>query len=213
MELNTCEKSYQLHANAFANYTKGNAKHQRARSWLKDDNVNSERLKRVYSIIDPFVELFPNSSWMTVGDGRYGLDAQYLNCKGVDALPTDISEYLLKEAKQEGMINSYSVENAEKLTFADNSFDFVFCKEAYHHFPRPAIAIYEMLRVAKQGIVLLEPIDRHILPWPQAMMNGGKNLIKKCLENTFILKFLKKMGIIYMHYLNERSKNMLLGLA
>ena len=54
---------------------------------------------------------------------------------------------------------STSVENAEKLSFDDNEFDYVFCKESYHHFPRPYIALYEMLRVAKKAIFLAEPND------------------------------------------------------
>ena len=65
---------------------------------------------------------------------------------------TDIAEVLLKEAKEEGYIKAYSKENAESLSFADNEFDFVFCKESYHHFPRPMIALYEILRVVKRGL-------------------------------------------------------------
>ena len=35
--------------------------------------------------------------------------------------------------------------------FEDNSFDIVFTKESMHHWPRPYLGIYEMLRVAAKS--------------------------------------------------------------
>lgn len=43
--------------------------------------------------------------------------------------------------------------------FKNEAFDYVFCKESYHHFPRPMIALYEMLRVARKAVILVEPCD------------------------------------------------------
>ena len=45
------------------------------------------------------------------------------------------------------------------MSFQDKSIEFILCKESYHHFPKPTIALYEMLRVAKQAVVLIEPLD------------------------------------------------------
>jgi hypothetical protein len=47
----------------------------------------------------------------------------------------------------------------ESLSFDDFEFDYILCKESYHHFPRPMLALYEMLRVARKGVVLIEPND------------------------------------------------------
>ena len=106
-----------------------------------------------------------STKWLTVGDGRWGLDSIRLKRLGVtNVLPTDICETLLAEAKSRGLIEAYSVENAEHLTFADNTFDYVFCKESYHHFPRPYIALYEMLRVAQKAVFLAEPNDDPMPP-------------------------------------------------
>jgi SAM-dependent methyltransferase len=66
---------------------------------------------------------------------------------------------MLREGKRRGLFDEYGVENAESLTFENNSFDVLFCKEAFHHFPRPIIALYEMIRVAKHAVVLIEPND------------------------------------------------------
>ncbi len=71
------------------------------------------------------------------------------------------------------------MKNAEKLSFANGSFDYGFCKEAYHHFPRPMIALYEMLRVARKGGILVEPNDRIDTPVVRL-----KNLIKRLLGRS-----------------------------
>jgi len=52
---------------------------------------------------------------------------------------------------------SYVKQNMEKLTFPDKSFDLVFIKEAIHHVPRPILAFYELLRVAKKAVIFIEP--------------------------------------------------------
>lgn len=76
-------------------------------------------------------------------------------------MATDISEALLAAAREKGLITEYAVENAERLSFADNSFDYVFCKEALHHFPRPYVALYEMIRVARKAVFIIKPNDTY----------------------------------------------------
>jgi len=133
-------------------------------SYKNKETVDYWRHKRMYASFDPIIKAFPKSAWLTIGDGRYGTDANYLAGAGVQkVVASDISETFLAKAKQDGFIKEYSVQNAEKMTFDNESFDFVAIKEAYHHFPRPMIALYEMLRVAKKAIVLIEPQDEHAL--------------------------------------------------
>lgn len=74
-------------------------------------------------------------------------------------MSTDLTDDFLSVAKEAGVVSQYKAENAEQLSFADESFDYVLCKETYHHFPRPYAALYEMIRVAKKGIVIIEPQD------------------------------------------------------
>ena len=151
--------SYQRHAEHFKKYAKDGDDHVKAKSWLNNDTVDAWRHERMYALLDPILNADSGTSWLTVGDGRYGKDSRYISERGCTALPTDISEYLLREAKDMGYIKDYCVENAESLTFTDEEFDYILCKESFHHFPRPYMALYEMLRVSKKGVILIEPHD------------------------------------------------------
>lgn len=154
--------SYKIHAANFDDYSIGGKKEAHGKTWRETDSVGAWRFDRMYRLLDPLLESEPDAKWLTVGDGRYGRDAKYIQDKGIDVLATDITDKLLKEAKEMGYIKKYCQENAESLSFNDSEFDFVLCKEAYHHFPRPMIALYEMLRVASKGVVLIEPTDSYI---------------------------------------------------
>jgi len=61
----------------------------------------------------------------------------------------------------EALVSPYawSHQNAEALTFADGSFDFVIAHEGLHHCHSPHRALLEMYRVARRGILVFEPRD------------------------------------------------------
>lgn len=137
------------------------------------DNADVWRQYRLMEPVLKRMQYAKNDSWLTVGDGAYGLESIRMRRKGFsNVLPTDIDGKLLEVAKSRGMIDNYSVENGEKLSFADESFDYVLCKDSYHHMPRPMIALYEMLRVAKKAVVLIEPQD----PWSDVPLLGGDHV-------------------------------------
>ena len=154
------EMSNRLHAEHFKNELVDAQRIRIATSWFDDTTADFWRHDRMYECAECLAEDL-NARWLTVGDGRWGLDSIRLKKKGfTNVLATDISEHLLKESKARGYIDDYAIENAEALSFADKSFDFVLCKESYHHFPRPFLALYEMLRVAQKGVFLIEPNDQ-----------------------------------------------------
>lgn len=114
----------------------------------------------MYSLVKPFIDFDSESTWLTVGDGRYGTDGHALMNMGVKNVHcSDISDTSLKIGNAEGFIGDYSAQNAEALEFSDNQFDYVLCKEAFHHFPRPVIALDEMFRVANKAVIVIEPRD------------------------------------------------------
>jgi len=150
----------------------------------KRETIDYHRHYRMYNFVKPILISFPKSKWLTIGDGKYGQDSIRLKeiQPKISVLPTDISPYLLAQAKEAKLVENYSEENAEFLSFKDESFDFVFCKEAFHHFPRPYIGIYEMLRVAKKAIILIEPNDQIPYPTFGLFFTYIKNTIKKLLK-------------------------------
>ena len=82
----------------------------------------------------------------------------------------------------------------EIIVVDDNSFDVVFCKEAFHHFPRPYLALYEMLRVSKKAVVMIEPSERLIT-------NGVKS--KPYILSAIQLLFSKLIGRTFTPYVPE----------
>ena len=166
-------------------------------SWFDENTIDFWRHKRMYQTITPFVEKFKDATWVTIGDGRFGLDSIRLKkLFGIKSiLATDISENMLEISKQKGLIDAYKVENAEHLSFADNSFDVVFCKETFHHFPKPFMGLYEMIRVCKEAVILIEPAEK-------IYTNDVKS--KKYLKSAFKLFFSKLIFKQYLPYLPSK---------
>jgi ubiquinone/menaquinone biosynthesis C-methylase UbiE len=151
--------SYDRHAEHWKTIAEDDSWKKVVSTWFDETTADYWLHNRLYEAAEHLTE--PGDRWLTIGDGRFGLDSVQLRRRGASyALPTDITDATLKEAKARGIIDDYRVENAEKLSFPDRSFDFVFCKEAFHHLPRPFLALYEMLRVCKKGVVLVEPQDQ-----------------------------------------------------
>ena len=140
---------------------------------LRIDNLMVEKDKRFYAlkyqdcasyhinirtleILKPLLN--ESCTWLTIGDYN-GFEAKYFDEHKQTATATDVSDSMLIDACKEGYIKRFSKENVEHLSFADGSFDYVSCRESFHHFPRAYLGLYEMIRVAKKGVVLTEPID------------------------------------------------------
>ncbi len=154
------ETSYRFHRDHWKAITEDKDWGRIVESWFDKSTADYWRHRRMYQAAQHLTRS-GDETWLTVGDGQYGLDSVRLRERGVGfVLPTDIADASLRDSQARGIIDDYRVENAERLSFADRSFDYVFCKEAFHHFPRPFLALYEMLRVAKKGVVLVEPQDQ-----------------------------------------------------
>jgi len=163
--------------------------------YLKKNSSNEDTIGNwlqniFFSCLNPLLNTVHKTTWLTVGDA-YGFDAAYLLSKGADSVvASDLNSDFLKMSKDAGLIEEYSSENAENLSFNKNEFDFVLCKESYHHFPRPYAAMYEMIRVAKKGIIIIEPQDPiSKMPVLLAMTNliakVNPSLIRHLWKNQF----------------------------
>jgi SAM-dependent methyltransferase len=163
--------SYRRHSAELESDLTDSLRIKRANSWFDKTTADYWRHARAYECVDCVTDNLA-VSWVTVGDGRWGLDAIRIGERGFpETLPTNIGDTLLKAAKTKGLIEDYRVENAERLSFQDKQFDYVFCKESFHHFPRPYLAIYEMLRVARKAVFLIEPNDHFISKQPTTRLS------------------------------------------
>ena len=168
--------------------------------FTRPDSIDNWRHTRMLDLTAPLWKAAPASRWMTVGDGRYGSDAAYLHARGVQVTATSLTVERLRHAHEQGFIGEFRAENAERISLAENAVDFVLCKEAYHHFPRPPVALYEMLRVARQAVVLIEPLDN------PRILNGLKSLAKRLLRGTGDIDFEPSGNYLYRLNLRELAK-------
>lgn len=148
--------SYDLHEGSKSNYQKKDIN-----LFFSEKTADRWRSERAYNFLAPILNNNNQSNWLTIGDGRYGFDAYSLKKinKNISVTSSNIFEDTLELSFKKGFITKFRKENAESLTCTDASYDYVFCKEAFHHFPRPYKALYEMLRVAKKAAILIEPLD------------------------------------------------------
>lgn len=56
----------------------------------------------------------------------------------------------------------WSFQDAERLTFANDEFDFVIVHSGLHHCFSPHLAVCEMHRVARRGFLAFEPLDNFL---------------------------------------------------
>ena len=92
-----------------------------------------------------------------------GYESNYFQKKGAIVTATDISEEALKKIAEFNPAIHIELQNAEALSYEDGSFDYVIVRAGLHHLPRPLIGVYEMLRVSKKGILIMEAQDSIVM--------------------------------------------------
>jgi ubiquinone/menaquinone biosynthesis C-methylase UbiE len=171
-------------------------------AWFRTDTVDAWRHSRMRESLIALVKNDADATWLTVGDGRYGTDANFLLNAGAKKVHcTDRTDTLIKIGSQMGFIQSFSAENAESLSFDDSSFDYVYCKESLHHFPRPYMALYEMFRVARKAVIITEPRDQVIDRAPMAFI---VSLIRAALRRGGHQHYFEPVGN-YVYSISERE--------
>lgn len=196
------ERSYQLHE-AHLDQIDRQGRDPLERLTTLKNSIHDWRHERMYRLFEPLLQW--NGRWLTIGDG-IGTDANWLLGQGAEAVASDIGDALLKRAHNEGFIREFRRENAEHLQLPDNSFDYALCKEAYHHFPRPFLAVYEMLRVARRAVILIEPQDplqqSALLLWLRNILNRiSPGALQRIWKNQYSFE---EVGN-YVYKLSERE--------
>ena len=124
------------------------------------DSLDSRRHWQMYDFARPLIEAEPDAQWLTIGDS--GADAVAIRRMGASqVISSCISTAHIHYLATRGFLDGIRIEavNAESIAPLDVPIDYIFCKEAYHHFPRAPIAFYNFLERARRGVVLIEPVD------------------------------------------------------
>lgn len=91
---------------------------------------------------------------LEIGCGN-GADGAMFARNGAVYTGADLTETAVKAASRhfeiEGLDGAFQIEDAERLSFADESFDMVYSFGVLHHTPEPRRAIKEVYRVLKPG--------------------------------------------------------------
>lgn len=91
---------------------------------------------------------------LEIGCGN-GADGAMFARNGAVYTGADLTETAVKAASRhfdiEGLDGTFQIEDAERLSFADESFDIVYSFGVLHHTPDPARAVKEVYRVLKPG--------------------------------------------------------------
>jgi SAM-dependent methyltransferase len=171
------------------------------------NSVDAWRHRRMHNLLLPLIRETPNATWLTIGDGNYASDAYFLCQEGADVIASSLTVASLQTAKELGYVSRIASVNAEMIEYPDDSFDFVLCKESYHHFPRPAIAYYEMLRVAREAVILIEPYEGNgrVLSWM-------KVLIKRFIRGTKNIEQFEHTGNFIYRISQRETEKMLTAL-
>jgi len=75
----------------------------------------------------------------------------------------DLSKAMITLAKNYVKEANFYLMPADKMSFKDNSFDLIICKDTFHHFSNPLKVINEMLRVLKEGgKIFITDLNRNV---------------------------------------------------
>ncbi|MGZ3943571.1 MAG: class I SAM-dependent methyltransferase [Mucilaginibacter sp.] len=90
--------------------------------------------------------------------GGVGGEGIFFIKKGfTDVTVSDISENSLKICNHLEPKITTVVLNGEDTGLPDNAYDLVVVQDGLHHLPRPTTGFTEMLRIAKKGVIVIEP--------------------------------------------------------
>ena len=162
---------------------------ERAKSRLNEEARDEKKLEILKSI---FNFDFTNKKHLIVGAGTAGLGValkQKYNGEVFGIEPSSEEFEIIKGKCQEAGLNfsNFKKEFAEKISFSDNFFDFVYCITVIEHVVDVEKSIEEMIRVLKPGGFLYIETPNYKFPVEKHY---------KIIFPTFLPKFLGKLYLV-----------------
>lgn len=108
--------------------------------------------------LEPFLATLGERSVVTICSGA-GREIPTLARRGARVTATDLTVEQLRPLKDKGIIDDCSEQNAERLEYADESFDIGFVNAGLHHLLHPHAGLCELLRVSSQAVLFIESQD------------------------------------------------------
>ncbi len=91
-----------------------------------------------------------------------GMISEYYAKKGAKVSGIDLSPEAVERAsirsKRYDFQAEFKIADSTNLPFPDNSFDIVSVHDGLHHLDTPKKAVKEMARLAKKGVIIIEPV-------------------------------------------------------
>lgn len=120
--------------------------------------LRDRRLHVALDVLRGHGRFAPDRQKVLVACGGVGGEGTFLANQGfTDVTVSDLSENALDSCRRLDPRLKTARLNAEAMDVADDSFDLVFVQDGLHHLPRPALGLTEMLRVAREAVVVIEP--------------------------------------------------------
>ena len=111
--------------------------------------------------LDTVKELIPRDDSTILICGGGILDKQiFQKLKINNVTVTNVDE---RTSSTEFLPYNWDYQDAQKLNYKDNSFDYVIMHDAIHHCSKPHSAIIELFRVAKKGVLAFESRDSFVM--------------------------------------------------
>jgi ubiquinone/menaquinone biosynthesis C-methylase UbiE len=133
-----------------------------------DKNTRENRITEIQEYVKEVKrQLTDNSNILEVapGPGYFSIELAKFgnyNITGMD-ISVDFVEICKTNANRENVVVNFLQGNVSKMSFEDNTFDFIFCSAAFKNFREPIAALHEMYRVLKNnGIVLIIDMNHDI---------------------------------------------------
>lgn len=132
-------------------------------------------------------------------------------------VPTEPLKAAVTSLQKKGYKDAALV-SATEIPFKDNAFDYSICFDVMHHVEGPAQMGYEMTRVAKKGVFLIEAnrasITRRLLEKTQTYIQAGEFSYYPVEYKAFFnLPSVRKVTITPFQFIPPKLSNIHLGLA
>lgn len=115
---------------------------------------------RVKKMLDK-AGIYPDGKSILIASCGCGIDAHYLlkSVRPGKIYFSDIDPGAAEKTLSNFHEEAFIIADNEQLSFKDDSFDYVFVAASLHHLREPLRGLYELLRVSKRALIVIEPND------------------------------------------------------